>query len=166
MRRPKKERRRYSRYDTEMKIYFHVSYDIKTKIRYRILASKKQKYSSKKYPGISRNISVEGLCFVSKKKLEKEDMLLLEVYAPNVKAPIQMQGQVRWSCKLPQKPKYKKMFYTGVKLIAVNDEVVADSVHYDAEYKIVWSKVLEAVFGDFKAMVKRLKRNKRTPKTN
>ncbi len=48
-----------------------------------------------------------------------------------------------------------------MKLISVNGKSVAGSIHYDAEYKIAWSIVLEAVFGSYKTMIKRLKNSKR-----
>ena len=156
-----KERRKYYRYDTEMKIYFQVSYDIRTKVNFQVLDSTKKKGISTKHSGLSKNISAEGLSFVSKRKLELGDILLLEVYAPNVKIPVLMDGEVRWSHKIPQAPKHKDMFHTGVRLISVNGKSVADSIYYDQKYKVDWSIVLESVFGSFKEMVKQLKADKK-----
>lgn len=164
MKRVEKEKRKYQRYITEMQVYFRVTYDIRTRLKFQVLDTNKEKRTSRKYSGISENINIEGLCFVSKKKLEKGDMLLLEVYAPNVKVPIQMEGKVRWSQKLPQEAKRRDMFHTGVKLILVSGKSVADSIYYDAKYKVAWSLVLEAVFRSFKAMIERLKGNKKSVK--
>ncbi|MGD9015695.1 MAG: PilZ domain-containing protein [Candidatus Omnitrophota bacterium] len=152
-----RERRKYQRYNTEMEVYFRVIYDIRTKVRFQVLDIHKPGHPLKKYFGISKNISVEGLRFVSKKKLKKGDILLLEVYAPNVKIPIQMRGEVRWSRKLLHGPKKKNLFHTAVRLTLVNGRSVADSIHFDVGYKVAWSTVLEAVFGGYKTMVKKLK---------
>ncbi|MBM3253153.1 MAG: PilZ domain-containing protein [Candidatus Omnitrophica bacterium] len=156
-----KERRKFERYDTEVKVYFRVNYDIKTKVKFRILSDNKQRRISREYSGLSKNIGVEGLRFVSKKKLEKGDMLLLKINIPNTEVFIQMEGEVRWSKRFSWKPKYRDMFHTGVRLISVNGKSVADSIHYDEEYKIVWSIVLESVLGSFKEAVQRLKWNKK-----
>lgn len=153
-----KERRKYNRFDTELKVYFRVTYDIKTRVRFRILHINGEKHLSRKYLGLSRNISVEGLCFTSKKKLERGDILLLEVDLPNTRVPIQMEGRVKWSKRLKTKTTRPDLFHTGVKLILVNGKAVSDSIYYDKEYRIVWSIVLETVFGGFKEMAKKLKR--------
>ncbi len=152
--RAKKERRKYSRFDTELKVYFRVTYDIKTRVKFRILHINEEEHISRRYSGLSKNISAEGLCFVSKKKLGKGDMLLLEVDLPNTRVRIQMEGRVKWSKRL--KPKYTGLFHTGVKLISVDGKPVSDSICYDNEYKVVWSIVLETVFGGFKEMAKHL----------
>lgn len=154
-----KERRKYSRYDTDMKISFKVKYDIKTKVKFRVINSQ-QIPDTRKYSGVSKNISVEGLCFISTKKLEKGQRLSLEVYVSNMKEPVQMEGEVRWSQELPPQTKMKDMFHTGVQLISVKDKSVADSIHFDSEYKVMWSVVLESVFGNFVTMVNKLKDKK------
>lgn len=166
MKKVKQERRKYYRYDTEMKVYFRVSYDVRTKVMFQVIDIGKKKNMLKKHPGISKNISVEGLYFVSKKELAKGDILLLEVYAPNTKVPNLMEGEVRWSHKNPKDIKYKDMFHTGVKLITVNGKSVTDSIYHDKKYEVDWSIVLEAVFGSFKKMIKHLKENEKTIDVN
>lgn len=152
------ERRRYSRYDTEMKIYYQVAYDIKTKIKFKVVNSEKNKISLRKYSGLSKNISVEGLCFVTKKKLNKGDMILLEVYVPNVLTPVRMEGQVQWTKKQPES---KGIYDTGVKLISVDGKLISQSIHFDKKYNIFWDAVLDAVFGSFRKMVRKIKKNKK-----
>ena len=97
---PKKneERRKYSRYGTQMKIYFQVKYDIRTKVEFKVLASANDG-EGENYSGISKNISVEGLCFISDKQLSKGDLLLINVYAPNTQTPVSMEASVLWSKK-------------------------------------------------------------------
>jgi len=151
MKKDKKEKRKYQRYDTEVEIYFQVAYDIKMRVKFQVFDTNRQKRALTKYSGVTKDISAEGLCLVSKKKLEKGDILVLEVYVPNVKVPTQMRGEVRWSQKLPQEPEYR----AGVKIVSVNGKLVAGSIRYDTKHEIVWSIVLEAVFENFKAMIKR-----------
>ena len=91
----KKENRKYSRYDTEVKIYFHVAYDIKTKVRFRLI-DKAHHPASPQYAAISKNVSAEGICFTSQKKLQKGDLLFLEVFIPDGRDAIPMHGEVRW----------------------------------------------------------------------
>ena len=150
------ERRKYLRYGTEMKVYFRVKYDIETRVKFKVL----QGESTHKYSGLCKNVSVEGLCFVSKKKLNVGDLLLLEVYEPIIKGPIVMEGQVRWSRRLPGEDGAEDVYHTGVKLALVNGKSVPDSIRLDSKYKVAWSIVLDSLFGNFAAMVRKLKKRK------
>ena len=147
-----KERRKYYRYDTEMKIYFRVSYDVQTKVTFQVIDGDK----SKRYSGISKNISVEGIYFVSEKELKEGDKLLIEINTPKMKVASLMEGEVRWSHKVLDDPKYSDMFHTGVKIITVDGESVADSIYHDKKYAVDWSIVLESVFGSFNEMIRHL----------
>ncbi|NQU19112.1 PilZ domain-containing protein [bacterium] len=152
----KKERRKYERYETDAKVYFRVIYEIETKVEFQILdKEKKDRPLSEKYPAMSRNVSVEGLCFISDKKLEKGDMLYLEVYLPSEKSPIYMKGKVRWSQSASLKQREKNKFDTGVKLISVEDKSVLSSIYYDEANKVVWSIVLDSVFGNFRKLAQK-----------
>ncbi|MBN1526222.1 MAG: PilZ domain-containing protein [Candidatus Omnitrophica bacterium] len=149
------ERRKYPRYDTEVKIFFHVTYDIKTKVKFKVLVGHHKGLGAHKYSGLSKNVSVEGLGFVSHKKLEKGDLLFIEVYEPKMKAPVKMEGQVRWSRKLPDKENGKDLFHTGVRVILVNDKLVADTISFEKKYNVMWSAVLQSLFGSFAAMLRK-----------
>ena len=152
------ERRKYLRYDTEMKVYFRVKYDMETRVKFKVL----EDGAEHKYSGLCKNVSVEGLCFVSKKKLNVGDLLLLEVYEPIIKGPVVMEGQVRWSRRLPGEDGAEDVYHTGVKLVLVNGKSVPDSIHLDGKYKVAWSIVLDSLFGNFAAMVRKLKKGKRS----
>jgi hypothetical protein len=145
----RKERRRYERYDTQARIYFRLHYDLKTKVEFQLINKKSERFLSKRYPGISRNVSVEGLRFASHKKLRKGNDIYLEVYLPKRKEPVCMLGEVRWSSKLSPRPKDAYEFDTGVKLINVMGQPVSKSVHFDKEYRLFWSIVLDYIFGSF-----------------
>ncbi len=150
------EKRRYERYDTALKIYFDFAYDIKTKVKFQLIDRKKAKTLSPKYSALSKNVSAEGLCFASRKKLQKGDYLNLEVYLPGAVTPVRMQGEVRWSLVMPAAADMTDpgAYQTGVLLMTVNGESVPETIHYDKEYRLHWSVVLESVLGSFKNVVK------------
>ena len=152
-----KDRRKYYRYDTEMKLHFRVHYDIRTKVKFHILNAIKKRILLKRYSGVSKNISAEGLCFVSRKKLTVGDILLLEIYPPKAKKPVLLEGEVRWSHPVSTDPRYKKLCHTGVKLLLADGKAVSGSIFHDKENDVAWSVVLESVFGSFKKMIKSLK---------
>ncbi len=157
---PGEERRRSERYETDVRIEFRVNFDVKTKINFRIKEKPQTEFSHKKYSAFSRNVSVEGLAFLSNKKLHKGDILSLEVYVPSASAPIPMEGEVRWCCLTdpPKGDEDEEIYDTGVKVIAVNGENVEKTVFVDKIHSIVWSIVLESIFGSFKHLT--LKRRK------
>jgi hypothetical protein len=156
MERARHEKRKYVRYDTELKIYFKVDYSLKTKVEFQIL-DRRNSYAilSKKYPAVSKNVNVEGLCFTSEKKLKRGDFLYLEVYLPKAKSPIIMEGKVRWSGLSPGK---KNKFDTGVKLNFVEGRLVKKSIYYDKENRVFWSVVLETVFSTFKKLTQKIQK--------
>ncbi len=151
------ERRRHTRYDTEMKVYFDVKYDIKTRVKFAVIDGN----VVHKYSGLCENVSAEGLCFVSKKRLNKGDLLLMEVYEPSVKGPAIMAAQVRWCRQLPDDRRKTHMFRAGVRIISVNGKLVHGTIRMDEEYKVVWSNLLDSLFGNFAAMIRKLKAEKR-----
>ena len=154
------ERRKYLRYDTEMKVYFRVKYDIKTRVKFRVLEDVGEGHTDQKYPGLCQNVSCEGLCFVSHKKLQKGDILQVEVYEPTVKGPVVMEAEVRWSRRIPEDLGKRESYHTGLKLLSVNGKPVPESIYFDKNYKIMWSAVLDSLFGSFAAMLKKLKKKK------
>ena len=155
-----KEKRRYERYNTEVKVYFDFAYDLQTKVEFEVVDKKKHSALSKKYTAISRNIGVEGMSIAANKELKKGDLLQMEVYLPNIKNPIPMEGMVRWCQTRDDFSKEKDgeqdseyAFRAGIQIFSVNGEAVPGSVHYDQEYKVHWSNVLESVFGNYKLLM-------------
>jgi len=145
---PKVERRKFERYETTTKIRFHIKYSLKTRVSFELLKDKDSQV--KKYQGVTRNISVEGLGFSSHKKLNGGDKLYLELYLPHQEEPICMTGEVRWCRKLSAVANYD----TGVRLKTINHSVVSRTIHFDKKYGVYWSAVLESVFGNFKKLIK------------
>lgn len=154
----KNRRRKYDRFDTELKVHFQVKYDFKTKVKFQVVEGIRKDSSAQKYSGVCKNISAEGLSFISHKRTRKGDIVMLEVYAPNAKKPVKMEGEIRWCRKLPERTEGRDVFRAGVLLILVNSKSVVASIYFDEEYQIIWSEVLSCVFGNFKFSTKQLKR--------
>ena len=149
-------RRKSSRYDTEVKIYFDIPYDIETKVKYQIDETSPSSKKNKKYSAVSKNVSTEGLCFMSGQKLETDTLLSLEVYVPSAKEPVRMKGEVRWSALNKDASSEKgDQYATGVKLMTVEGQSVFDSIFFDEDYKVEWSVVLESVVGKFRVLAQK-----------
>lgn len=146
------ERRRHQRYDSEVEVYFRVNYDLKTKVAFWILNQWKNLSFDVKYTAISKNVSAEGICFYSQHKLNKNDQLFLEVYIPKKEKPIPMIGEVRWCQPFSKEDKEEHRFYTGIKLLKVYDKIVAPTIYFDQTYQVIWSIVLESIFGSFRQL--------------
>lgn len=149
------ERRKYQRYDTEAKVFFRVKYDLKTRISFFLIKPKPD--NVKKYEGITHNISAEGLRFSSPERLKIGDELYLELFLPHRSEPICMTGQVRWSQKFSSAAPEKCTYDTGVRLLTVGGAKVSDTIRLDQEYNVYWSAALDAVFSNFKGMIKEIK---------
>jgi len=169
MRYEKKEKRKYKRYNTEAKIYFDFAYDLETKVKFELIEEKKKLKSKKKYLAVSRNVSAEGLCFVTHKEVKEGDPLSMEIYLPSAIEPIQMMGKVKWCDAVSESSTYvlddkknKQMYYIGVFLVSVDGKPVDASLHFDKEYGVNWSVVLESIFGSYKMLMgeKYKRRNK------
>jgi len=147
------EKRKYDRYETDVKIDFYVAFDVRTKIDFRVKDPKEGTVSSQKYSGISKNISAEGISFTSEKELIKGDSLLLDVFVPTAKQPVRMEGLVRWCRELSGKSDKVKAFEYGIRLLKVDGSSVEKSIVNDPVHNIIWSVVLESVLGNFKHLV-------------
>ncbi len=152
MRYPGKERRKHSRYEADLKIDFCVGFDIETKIDFRVRKESGKEFSHKKYPALGQNVSAEGLSFSSKKILHIGDILSMDVYVPSASKAIRMEGEVKWSRLSTQEKDAQEMYDTGVRLLKVKEEDVGKSVSIDPRNNVVWSIVLESVFGSFKEL--------------
>ena len=148
------EKRQHPRYETKVKVYFEIDYDLETNVKFQMIGPG-DGISSRQYSGVSRNVSVEGMCFSSNIKLNKGEKLKVEVYLPNAKEPIRMEGEVRWSKSNSQDKESSNGFDTGLRLVSVEGKRVVDSIHYDEKYQVYWSEVLESILGKFKEIGKK-----------
>ncbi len=148
---PISEKRTSERYDTQVKVYFSLAYDLETKVNYQLIDKDKNISSAAKEQAVSKNVSIEGLCIVSSKKLNKHDKLAMEVYVPSSDEPILMKGDVRW-CQEAVNSKGAKEYLTGILVETVNGQLVKDTINYDDQYMIKWSAVLESVLGSYRIL--------------
>ena len=144
-----REKRRHERFDTNKEIFFTVSYEIKTKVNFQIIDQKSDKILAPKYLAVSRNVSAEGICFTSLRKLKLGDVLILEVYALESKDPVYMEGEVKWSNPTSANPADEGKFDAGVRIVTVEGRSLTQTFVQDASHKVVWSAVLESVLGSF-----------------
>ena len=155
------ERRKFPRYDTELKVSFSKKFDVELKVKFKVLKSGHQELVGHKYSGVSENVSASGLCFMSGRKLDEGDELLLDVFEPKKKDPVRMEGRVCWSVGLSGGTGAKSVFRTGVELISVKGKAVAEAVYFDKGYNVMWSPVLDSLFGDFAALIREMKKKRR-----
>jgi hypothetical protein len=153
---PDQERRKYERYETDLKVQFYVTFDLETKIHFKVKEKDKGDFSPEKYHAVSKNISVEGICFVTEKRLNKGDLLALEVYVPSSTQAIHMQGEVRWCVQEKGK---RDVYETGVKIFTVEGERLEKTIVFDEVHNIMWSAVLDLVFSSFKQLSLKRKQN-------
>ena len=149
------EKRKYERYDTALKLYFDRGFEVETKVKYQLLDKQNDKPISRKYAALSKNVSAEGLSFLASQQLTAGDYLHLEVYLPTATKPVHMEWEVRWSNPVAADKREGPMFQTGVLLTKVNGEAVDPTIHFDKQYQVSWSNVLESVLGHFKDLAKK-----------
>ena len=146
------EKRKSPRYLKKTDVLFQFAYDAGTKIKYRTFDGADDHHSPK-FSAISKNIGATGLCFTSGHKLKKGQKLHLEIYLPKLHSPIHMDGRVSWCGQSPEAKKKSPRFDAGIKLTRVEGESVDKSVHLDKTYHIIWSNVLESIFGTFRKLM-------------
>ena len=151
------EQRKFHRYSAEVEVLFQVAYPLKTQMNFQIIDQESGELYTSKYPAFSKNVGIEGFCFTTSLRLEQGEHIYLEVFLDGKKDPIAMEGQVRWSRQsLPLSGKERK-FETGVKIISVKGQPILETFQYDSAKQLVWSGVLQTIFGDFKEKVKKRK---------
>jgi len=147
--------RKHPRYHTEVEIFYHFDYDLETKVKYEKISKQDESVISQKYSALSKNVSAEGICFISERKLDLGNRLHLEIFLPTTKKPIHMIGDVRWSKSISDEQVENDQFETGIQLLKVGDDPVQNSIYYDKEYRVEWSAVLEAVLGSYRIMAQK-----------
>ncbi len=137
------ERRKFERYGSSAEVSFKLLYDVQTQIKYQIIDTQGERILSKKYPGLSQDISAEGLRFTSSEKLNKGDILRVEVYTRGNDKPVILDAEVRWCRPNAVSNNSGNRFETGVKIMSVNNKIVAETIRFDKTKGVIWSEVLE-----------------------
>ena len=155
------EQRQALRYDKNLQIGFNFPYgfpyDAATKLKYQVEDKDRHR---KKYTGVSKNIGVTGLCLTSDHSLEKGQQVQLEVFLPYGHQPIHMDGEVCWCERSSLSDAKRVLFDTGIKLMTVEGQSVDETVHLDEAHHVLWSNVLESIFGTFRKLVQEDKQGK------
>ena len=110
------------------------------------------------YLGFIKNVSVEGLCFSSDGLYEYGQIVEMEVELPGAVKSIHMEGEVQWNKlveaqeKMKEEPDELAKFRTGIKVIEVDGKMVSETIHFEENYHIQWSIVLDSIFGNFRCI--------------
>ncbi len=147
------DQRNHHRHSFKDKALVDFIYDFHAKVDVRS-AEVSVKPTALKCHGVCKNISAEGLCFVSEKQLKRGEKLDLEFYVSDRNPPLHMQGNVRWSREAPGFRPAHSQFDTGLKLTTIAGRAVHASIHFDEAYKLYWSDVLELISGKWKEIIR------------
>ena len=149
----KKGVRTYERFDKKAKAFLYFNYDFTSKIDF-LDAAEMESDPANKYPACSKNVSAEGLCFTSFKKLKAGETVRLAMYLKEDVPPIEMEGEVKWSQVVhpgfDDEEEKDVLFDTGIRLLSVEGKPVPDSIYYDDTYHVIWSNALESILGSCK----------------
>lgn len=113
------ERRRYVRFDATAKIMFHIKGDSGGS-------------SPTELSAITKNINVEGICFITEQEVKPGSIVAIEAFFPPYGAPLHIEGVVVW-CRLRKHPSGRDMFEVGVKLSAIDKDDEAKFIGYVCE---------------------------------
>ncbi len=165
MKQRNQENRRYKRHSTQGQLVYNFTYDVKTEMEFQIEDKNFSSESARKFSALSKNLSAEGMCFISDKKLRKGTPLHVSLHLPESNETVDMEGEVKWSesCRAEERIRQqadKPLFDTGIKLWEVNGRPVSESIHYDELFKLQWSVVLESVFGKYRLIMDERKKEK------
>lgn len=89
--------------------------EVGAKVNFRIKEQKKERAHPEKVSAISRNMSVEGICVRTDRRVASGTELELEVFLPSESEPLLLRGQAKWSQPVQTK-EGKEMFDIGVQL--------------------------------------------------
>lgn len=78
----------------------------------------------------TKNISVEGMCFLSDKSFDKGKPVRLEIVLPDDSDPLTIKGQVRWVRSIGGKKQTKPKFEIGIKLFTIEESDVTRFMGY------------------------------------
>jgi len=148
----KNNQRTHRRHPLKNKALVNFNYDFRAELDVSS-AEEPVRPDAIKCHGVCKNISAEGLCFVSRKRLKRGEKLDLKFYISADNPPLHMQGNVRWSKAVPGSRPLYSQFDTGLKLITIEGKAVHDSIYFDEKYKLYWSDVLELISGKWKQFV-------------
>lgn len=152
------ENRTYPRYvvpHSDNPAYEYEVVMTKTKVH---LKATEEKSAETDYLGFIKNISVDGLCFSTDAAYENGQIVEMEVDLPGADKSIHMEGEVQWNESVDLKGKKNQdnelaTFKTGIKVFEVDGKRVCETVHFEENYQLQWSIVLDSIFGNFRLIL-------------
>lgn len=132
--------------DSERRKYVRFSYPFFIRIRRK---EKNEEFEKKGQPiitfkefkedniSISKNISVQGICFTTSKDYPVGTYVVLEIFSPTRKIPFNMLAKVRWRNKRIVGESSECMYDTGVEFLKID----ADGEFHDLLEQLVDSKL-------------------------
>lgn len=91
--------------------------------RFELKVSAKFKVADKKHAseaGYTKNISAEGLCFESGKKLDVGTSVDIEIDIEDNKGPVKVTGVIRWSREVTDPKTKQNKCINGIKLLNIS----------------------------------------------
>ena len=168
------EKRKYQRISPEDKLGFDFVYNLITRMKFLREIERESISLDSGHPGFVKNVSIEGLCFVSEQSLLQGEKIDIEVFIPSLNKPVFMEGEVKWakesgltvcekddvfdSAKSLEKVLNRK-FDAGVLLEKVEGKGVHETIYFDEEYKLTWSIVLESIVGGYRVYIHKKRKN-------
>jgi len=99
----------------------YVRLNVANEVNFRVRDKKTAEPLKAKTPGVSKDISMEGICFSTEKQLEPGTKLDLEIMLSSESEPLILKGEVKWSRPLEAQANLKAMFETGVQLLTIQE---------------------------------------------
>lgn len=99
----------------------YIRLNVANEINFRVRDKKTPGPLKTKISGVSKDMSMEGICFSAEKQLEPGTKLDLEIMLPSGSEPLILRGEVKWSRPLEAQANFKVMFDTGVQLLVVRE---------------------------------------------
>ena len=96
----------------------YIRLDLQTKVKFQVKQSKQSETTKIIVPAISKDISMKGIRFTSDRKLEQNDLLKMELFLPDHKEPLNIEGKVAWSN--PRGQGEAKIYEVGVELLRID----------------------------------------------
>ena len=114
---PSSEKRRY------------VRFNVKTEVKFQAQQKYQGQTPSENVSAITKNLSVEGVCFLTDKGLDPGNMLKLEIVVPDQPEVLHLRGEVMWSIPVSL-PDGKQGYETGVKLFTIKQSDETRFIEY------------------------------------
>lgn len=146
------QQRKFQRFSSERPVSFDFAYDFESAVAVEPVASEGMAMPAFKYHAVTKNVSLEGLCFRSEYELRRGDLLNLEVFVPGDQRPVRLLGEVRWTFPAESESDSEPRFESGVVLRTIEGKGVRETIRFDEDYHVYWSDVLESILGRFRVL--------------